>query len=97
MTIKQRFYDEAVGLLRLLRHDARSSCDVIFASSSWKSKHAAHSHIVGLTSKKLADDLINLRQIADKEKCEQEGVGRHSKELVVDVPEDVCEEGLLYV
>ena len=96
MTIKKR-YDEAVGLLRLLRHQSQSSCDVIFVSPAWKLKHATHSHVISLASIKLAEDLIRLRKISDEQKRESEAVGTQTKELVIDVPGDVCEEGRSYL
>ena len=93
MTIKQR-YDSAVGLLRLLRHDSRASCDVVFASPSWKFRHAAHAHVLRLASTKLAQDLDGLRRAAAAENnINTDGDQRSNEEVVIDVPDDVSEEG----
>ena len=94
MTIKQR-YDSAVGLLRLLRHDSRASCDVVFASPGWKCRHAAHAHILTLASPKLAQDLDGLRRAAAAENNNNSSNNNYKKieEVVIDVPDDVGEEG----
>ena len=90
MTLKQR-YNAAVSLLRQLRSESRDTCDVVFVSPSWESKHAAHSLVISLSSPKLAQDLRQLRGLGESEK--QQGIDKAEKELIIDVPTDVSQEG----
>ena len=67
----------------------------MFVCPAWSGPHAAHAHVLRLTCPKLGEDLEGLNKLRDAE-AKSVGVdgGRDGMKLVVDVPDDVPEEGM---